>query len=372
MQRSPRRALAVSSVAIASLGVTCTALGAAPAIRVSGTVANGAGTKVVAVGPAGKVVTTRVGPRGRFALNVPAGTASSYGLMVIDPAHGTAAPVVLARSGATGYVRLSASTRALGTITRGAGFAKVSAILPEGAFSKAGAVALKPGGGPRVVPKLFAAVLRPKGRVTATCVNRYWVREPADRVSGFELLDQLYKQVWGNASITREQWDAITLPPTWLFWMKNSERELLATGGFLRSPECPADGQYSYKQLFGSEWLNLTNFKSLNQPVDEAGLITLSVMWKYHQLNYAVGAKVHTLTAPDGQVYIETSRDPQRTSDTAPLPPGWTQSQGYTVTTPFTVNLFGDAIANYRLNNGDSYQGPMVAGFTLAKYGTPS
>ncbi|NBP86778.1 MAG: hypothetical protein EBU54_16985, partial [Mycobacteriaceae bacterium] len=345
------------------LAVAGSAFAATPTIRVSGTVTNGAGARVAAVGPMGRVAVAAVGANGGFSLKVPRAKAPSVGLMLIARDGGDGGPIILARSGSTGYVRLSAATRALGTIARGKGFATVTAAMPEGSFSKAGAVALKANGAPKVVPKVFAAVLRPKGKVTDTCANHYWVRDPADRDSGFELLDQLYKQVWGNASITDAQWDAITLPPTWLFWMKNSERQPLAKGSFLRSPECPADGQWSYKNLFGSEWLNLTNFKSLNQPVDEGGLLTVSVMWKYHQLNYAVGTRLHTLTSPDGKVYIEISRDPNRTSDTAPVPTGWTLSPEFTLTSPFTINLLGDAIQNYRLNNGDSYQGPMDAGF---------
>ena len=372
MKTSRRRAIAMASGALVGLVLAGSAFAAPPTIPVSGTVTNGAGATIAAVGPMGRVAVAPVRANGGFVLKVPRAKASSVGLLLIARDGGNGGPIVLARSGSTGYVRLSASTRALGTITRGKGFATVRTTLPEGSFSTAGAVALTANGAPRVVPKVFAAVLRPKGRVTDTCVNRYWVRDPADRDAGFELLDQLYKQVWGSASITQEHWDAITLPPTWMFWMKNSERQPLAKGSFLRSPECPADGQWSYKNLFGSEWLNLTNFKSLNQPVDEGGLLTVSVMWKYHQLNYAVGTKLHTLTSPEGKVYIEISRDPNRTSDTAPVPAGWTLSPEFILTSPFTINLLGDAIQNYRLNNGDSYQGPMVDGFTLASYGTPS
>ena len=372
MKTNRQRAIALASGSLVSLALAGSAFAATPTISVSGTVSNSAGAKIAAVGPTGKVAIAPVRANGRFVLKVPRAKASSVGLLLIARDGGNGGPIVLARSGATGYVRLSATTRALGTIARGKGFATVTTTLPEGAFSKAGAVALKANGAPKVVPKVFAAVLRPKAPFTETCVNRYWVRDPADRDAGFELLDQMYKQVWGNASITDAQWDAITLPPTWLFWMKNSERQPLAKGSFLRSPECPADGQWSYSNLFGSEWLNLTNFKSLNQPVDEGGLLTMSIMWKYHQLNYTVGTKLHTLTAPDGKVYIEISRDPNRTSDTAPVPEGWTLSPEFTLTSPFTINLLGDAIPNYRLNNGDSYQGPMVNGFSLANYGSPS
>ena len=372
MRSTPRALIAAAAAGLIGLAITGSALAAPPTIPVSGTIKNAAGTRIAAVGPMGRVAIAPVRANGGFVLKVPRAKASSVGLMLITGRGGLGGPIILARSGSTGYVRLSTATRALGTIAKGKGFATVTAALPEGSFTRAGAVALTANGAPKVVPKVFAAVLRPKGKVTETCVNRYWVRDPADRDAGFELLDQLYKQVWGNASITQAHWDAITLPPTWVFWIKNSERQPLAKGAFLRSPECPADSQWSYRNFFGSEWLNLTNFKSLNQPVDEGGLLTVSVMWKYHQLNYAVGTKVHTLTAPDGKVYIEISRDPNRTSDTAPVPAGWTLSPEFTLTSAFTINLLGDAIQNYRLNNGDSYQGPMVAGFSLANYGSPS
>jgi len=349
---------------------TAVAAAAPSTISVSGTVAGGSGMRVAAVGPAGRVAMARANAAGRFVLRVPVPTGGrgALGLLLVGRNPVSLIPVVLARKGSTGYVRLAPGTRALGTIVRGSGFATVTGSLPEGAYSTAGAVRLRRNGAPRAVPTVFAAVLRPKGRPTDTCATRYWVPNPPGRESGFELIDQLYRQVWANVRITDAQWEALTLPPTWMFWTKNSERQPLATGKFVRSPECPADGQWSYRMLFGDEWMNVTNFISLNQPIDDAGLLTRSVMWKYHQLNYTPGTKVHALTGPDGQVYIETSRDPNRTSDVSPLPAGWTLSPEYVLTKGFTVNLFGDDIANIRMTNGDSYQGPMAPGFTLAQY----
>jgi hypothetical protein len=154
-----------------------------------------------------------------------------------------------------------------------------------------------------------------------------------------------------------------------MFWIKNAPREVVATGEFLRTPTCPENDQWSYSEFFGHEFMNLTNFKSLNQPLNEEGTWTESVMWKYHQLTYAVGSTVWYLTDPDGVRYLIISRDPNRTSENPVMLPGWSMSPRYTLTQELVYDLFGDDISNIRGDNGDSFQScPTCAFPDLAEY----
>ena len=325
-----------------------------------------AGMLIAAVGPAGEIGRAKVGADGRFALKVPARKMATAGLLMLHPNGSNAGQVLLAKRSRRGFVRMTGSTRSLGSVRLQPGFATLARDLRGRQFSRRSSVPLTRSGRPAAISSLFKAVFAPKPKVIATCVRRYW--EETEEGDGFELIDNLYRQVWGWNNMTQAQFDAITLRPTWIFWLKNSPRETIAKGFFVRSPECPNDGEYTWKRMYGWNWLNVTNFVSLNEPVDEGGLITRSVMWKYQTFTFAPGSYSSQLTAPDGKKYVMVTRDPTRTTDVSTLPAGWTMSPTYTLGRELKIELFGKETENFRTSNGDSFQGPMPAGFDLSQY----
>lgn len=210
-------------------------------------------------------------------------------------------------------------------------------------------------------------LLRPKGTVTEECTSRYFTS--TDVEAGFhELLDAQNAQTWGTQDVSEEQWNALTLPWDWKLWIKNTPRELMSRGVFLRSPGCPQDGQFTWKNMYDADWLNVADFKDMNTPVDPDGLINQTTMIKYHRLTYDAGSPVWYLTGPDGKRYLIATRDYDRTTDTPTLPAGWTISDVVTLTKPLQFDLMGDQIANLRTSNGDSFQGPMPDSLNLEEY----
>lgn len=215
---------------------------------------------------------------------------------------------------------------------------------------------------------LFAwALLSPKGTVVDECTSRYFTT--TDVEAGFhELLDVQNHQTWGTQDVSEEAWDALDLPVTWSLWLKNSPRELMSRGIFLRSPGCPEDGQFTWKNMYDVDWLNVADFKDMNTPVDEAGTMTKTTMNKYHRLTYDAGNPVWYITSPEGERFLIVTRDYDRTTDTPTLPDGWTISKEMTLTKELVLDLMGDEIANYRVSNGDSFQGPLPESLIVEDY----
>lgn len=313
------------------------------------------GMQIAVVGEEGLLTRGSLDTDGRFRIAVERADKPGHALLLIKQDGSKYGPIFLAHTSRNAYPQMSARTGSLGNIALHRGYGEVKKQLAASEYSTEGSVRIR-NGRPVGVPLAFKAVLGKKGTVVDVCVDRPWPRPPGEQAEGYELIDQLYKEVWGNRIMTREEWDAIVLPPTWMFWIKNFPREVVATGEFLRTPTCPADNQWSYSEFFGHEFMNLTNFKSLNEPLNEEGTWTKSVMWKYHQLTYAVGAAVWYITDPEGTKYLIVSRDPNRTSENPVLMPGWSMSKRYTLTTELVYNLFGDDISNIRGDNGDSFQ----------------
>jgi len=357
--------LCATSTALATLGLTPVA-SATSTRTVTGVVAESEpGMHVAAVGPAGEVGRASVGASGRFSLRVPVSGIAHSGLLMLHADGSSAGQVLLSRRSRRGFVRMTRKTRTLGRVRLHRGFATLARDLRGHQFSRRSSVPLTRSGRPAAISTLFKVVFAPKGRITDRCVKRYWKEGDGE---GFELIDQLYRQVWGWNDMTQAEFDAITLRPTWLFWVKNSPRETLAKGFFIKSPECPNDGEYTWKSMYGWEWLAVTNFVSLNQPVDEGGLITRSVMWKYQTFTFAVGSHTAQLTSPDGKKYVMVTRDPTRTTDVSTLPAGWSVSPTYTLARELKIYLVGEETENFRTTNGDSFQGPMAEGFDLSQY----
>ena len=260
---------------------------------------------------------------------------------------------------------MTARTGAIGRVLLRSGYATVARDLPHPQYSKRSSVPLTKSGRPAAASSILKAIFAPKPKIIATCVKRYWKEGDGE---GFELIDQLYRQVWGWNDMTQAQFDAITLRPTWLFWVKNSPREILARGFFVKSPECANDGEYTWKRMYGWNWLAVTNFVSLNQPVDDEGLLLRSVMWKYQTFTFAPGGHSAQITSPEGKKYVMVTRDGSRTTDASTLPSGWTMSPTYTLNRELKIELLGKETENFRTTNGDSFQGPLPAGFDLSQY----
>ena len=366
MLRTRSVSMIATATALASLALVPAAFAAGPSTTVSGTVVSPtAGMQIAAAGTIGEVARAAVSPTGAFSLRIPKSRVGSLGLIVINADGSSGGPILLATRSRRGYLRMTPRTGAIGRVLIRSGYATVARDLRRTQYSKRSSVPLTKSGRPAAASSILKAIFAPKGKVTDTCVRRYWADGEGE---GFELIDQLYKQVWGWNDMTQAQFDEITLRPTWLFWVKNSPREILAKGFFVKSPECANDGEYTWKTMYGWNWLAVTNFVSLNQPVDEDGLITRSVMWKYQTFTFSPGGHTSQLTSPEGKKYVMVTRDGSRTSDTSTLPTGWTMSPLYPISIELKIELLGKETENFRTSNGDSFQGPMPAGFDLSQY----
>lgn len=374
MQRTRPRTMTtriVVSLAVAGLAVgTIATATAAPMPEASGSASwvsgrilgDHSGMQVAVVGEDGMLTRGSLDANGTFKIKVARSDKPGHGLLLIQPDGSAYGPIILAHTKKKAYSQMTEQTGALGQIKliKGSGevkgYGEVQKKLDSSEYSTESSIRIR-NGKPAGLPLLFKAVFGKKGTVVDECVDRPWPRGE-EGGEGYELIDQLYKQVWGNRTMSRSEWDAITLPPTWMFWLKNAPREVASeSGDFMRSPECPTDGLWSYSEFFGYEFMNLTNFIEFNQPLNEEGTWTKSIMWKYHRLNYAAGSQIWYVQDPEGTRYLIVSRDPDRTVENPVLMPGWSMSKRYTLTEDFTYDLFGNDISNIRGDNGDSFQG---------------
>ena len=332
----------------------------------------GAGLQVAAVNNKGQAAIAKVAANGKFTLKVPKSKISSLALVLLTGTKRTSGPILLARSGGKGYVLMTTKTGALGKIVVHAGYAAVAKKLSSREYSKAaaGAVKLSSNGRPNFVPKALAIALKEKGYRTDNCAAKPYPTGADPSTPGSELIDQVYGQVWILKTLSQEDFEAIDLYPTWFGWVKNTPREILGSGVFFKSPDCASDGLFSYKQMYGHNWLNVAAVDGVNEPVDEAGLITKTTNIKYEDVTWKVGVVVNMLTAPSGQRYMLKTRDLSRTSDTSTLPAGWTISPKCTLKTQLQLPLH-NRVTNYRTSNGDSFQaeeGGLDSSFNLTPY----
>jgi hypothetical protein len=127
--------LAAAAVA-ASLTVPLIAQGA----TVTGTVKGGKGMSISAIGLNGSATTAKIKGNGKFSLKVPGSRARNATLHLLTGTGDYFGPVVLARKGSTGYVRITTRTTALGTISRKSGFALASGLAKGSGYATAGSV----------------------------------------------------------------------------------------------------------------------------------------------------------------------------------------------------------------------------------------
>lgn len=181
--------------------------------------------------------------------------------------------------------------------------------------------------------------------------------------AGYELLNLADGDVWATRSWTPAEYAAFSLPVSWTSWRKNDPRIALADRGqFLQSPGCE-DDQYSYMQAFDREFLQVVQLNSINQSIDNQGLIRKAELEKYHVLHYSAGRTVSILRSPTGERFIGVSRSWDQSADAPTLPEGWTITE-HLLTAELRVDLLG-RVSVLRLDNEDSYQGPLSEDISL-------
>lgn len=175
---------------------------------------------------------------------------------------------------------------------------------------------------------------------------------------GYEILQIVSPNeiiVWINMDLTQEEFDAIELPAG---WFKNQPREGDPDGGtFARSPGASADGEFTDEEYFGHLWRHNATVIEANTPLDDAGLLRLNRVAKFHEIRFNAGRTLWVLVSPESEHYVRVSRDAGRTSDEPTLPDGW-QLVEYVTPDELTIQLPNPTL-NIRADNEDSFQGPV-------------
>jgi hypothetical protein len=181
--------------------------------------------------------------------------------------------------------------------------------------------------------------------------------------AGYELINLVGREVWATRNWAPEDYANFSFPFSWFFWRKNDPRIALADRGqFLKSPGC-TDGHYSYMRAFGKEFVQVVRLISINNRIDDLGLIRKTELEKYHILHYSAGRKVSILRSPGGERFIRVSRSLERSSDLPTLPEGWTLTD-YLLAEEIQVDLL-KRVSVLRMDNKDSYQGPISEDISL-------
>jgi hypothetical protein len=180
-------------------------------------------------------------------------------------------------------------------------------------------------------------------------------REGPWRSTGLEIVDGQTGIAWMALDMNQATFDSLELPSGWSSNPRDFEPSY---GEFLRSPDSTEEGIFDDADMFGHSWRHVATLSNRGQPVDPEGLLTSTIVDKYHRLTYEPGRLITTLTAPDGEIYVRVTRDPARTEDEATIPAGWTLS----TMTPEMTRVIGlvPPTTLYRTDNEDSYQGPIA------------
>ena len=175
--------------------------------------------------------------------------------------------------------------------------------------------------------------------------------------AGYELINLVGREVWATRNWTPESFADFSLPFFWFLWQKNDPRILLADdGSFLKSPGC-TEGHYNYMRAFGKKFFQVVRLISVNNRVDEQGLIRRTELEKYHILRYSAGNSVNILFSPEGKRFIGVSKSLENSLGTPMLPEGWVL-KSHILTEEIQVELLGN-VSVMRMSNKDAYQGPL-------------
>ncbi len=207
----------------------------------------------------------------------------------------------------------------------------------------------------------------PTSATNAPCWSPAEMLEPGQTSdAGFEILDRREDGtlvVWLSLSITLEEFDALELPPNWIKNQPRGDGEGGEGGAgpdegmFCGSPGS-TDGEMVISEHFGHEWAHVATIVEVGVPVDDEGLLLGTRVAKEHEITYYAGSTVPVLISPDGEIFPLVSRDAQRTTDESPIPTGWTVVE-HTFTEDYTTRM-PNPILNIRVENQDSYQGPVT------------
>ena len=182
-------------------------------------------------------------------------------------------------------------------------------------------------------------------------------REEEPKV-GFEILQILSMNeiiVWVSQDLTVEEFEAIELPAG---WFKNQPRETDPDGGmFHRSPDAEVDGEFTYEEHYGHEWMHNATVIEANTPLDDDALLRLNRIKKYHTVFFNAGRTLKVLISPKGEKYVRITRDVNRTSEVPTMPDGWVLLDHVT-SEKLTIDL-PNPTDNIRGDNEDSFQGPV-------------
>lgn len=199
----------------------------------------------------------------------------------------------------------------------------------------------------------------------AKCWSPLEMLEPGQvSEAGFEIIerrDDGTLTVWMSPAITLEEFDALELPAG---WSKNQPRGDGGEDGggpdegvFCGSPGS-TDGEMVIAEHFGHEWAHVATIVEVGVPVDAEGVLLGTRVAKEHEITYFAGTTIPLLISPEGDIYPLVSRDARRTTDESPLPTGW-QVVEHTFAEDYSTRL-PNPILNIRVENQDSYQGPVT------------
>jgi haloalkane dehalogenase len=175
---------------------------------------------------------------------------------------------------------------------------------------------------------------------------------------GFEILEfhsDNSIRAWISSDITREEFDALELPTG---WFKNQPRESEPDAGrFYRSPGASVDGEFLDEDLFGFSWRHSATVIQTNISLDEQGLLTGSLVNKFHEVTFNAGRTIAVLFSPEGDPYVRITRDANRLNDDPSIPNLW-QLVEYTTPDQLVILLPEESLV-IRADNEDSFQGPV-------------
>ena len=192
---------------------------------------------------------------------------------------------------------------------------------------------------------------------TKNDINAATTEEASPRV-GFEILEIQSPnsiRAWISSDITREEFDALKLPPGWI---KNQPRESeVDAGRFYHSPGAAVEGEFLVEELFGFSWFHAATVIQPNIRLDEQGLLRGSTVVKFHEVTFNAGRTIAVLFSPEGEPYVRLTRDANRASDEPSIPNSWRLVEN---TTPdqLVIQLTGETLV-IRADNEDSFQGPV-------------
>ena len=185
-------------------------------------------------------------------------------------------------------------------------------------------------------------------------------QEEESRV-GFEILEiqsPTSIRAWISPEMTFEEFEALEVDPGWI---KNQPRESEECGAddsrFIKSPDSTEDGDILIQDFYGFNWFHSATVTQTNIPLDDEGLLSGSLVRKFHELTYNAGSCLVLLISPEGDVYFRVGRDANRVSDEPSIPNLW-RLEEYTTPEKLVIELFEENLV-IRTDNEDSFQGPV-------------